>query len=86
MEEPSAELMDLVFAAPDHGIDSIKGGGGPLMPFAVTETAEGRKLVRGQEHGRPVSTVLAQRYRPGGRLKLSQTIRPAALATDEPLF
>jgi hypothetical protein len=134
MEEPSAELMDLVFVALDHGIDSIKDGGGPLIPFAVTESADGRKLdrfvaetleecqerarqhvwaaddavraaiaydgfvtiegersdavfVQGQERGRPVSVVLAQRYRPGGRLKRFQTIgNPAALGTDEPLF
>lgn len=41
----SDELMDLVFAALDHGIDSVSEGG-PLIPFVLAEGAEGRTLTR----------------------------------------
>lgn len=37
--------MDLVFAALDHGVESVAEGG-PLIPFAITETSEGRALAR----------------------------------------
>jgi hypothetical protein len=39
MDEPSAELMDLVYLALDHGIDSIKDGEGPPIPFAGARAA-----------------------------------------------
>jgi len=39
------ELMDLVFAALDHGVDSVSGGG-PLIPFVLTEGPDGRNLSR----------------------------------------
>ena len=41
----SDELMDLVFAALDHGIDSVSEGG-PLIPFALAVGSEGRALTR----------------------------------------
>jgi hypothetical protein len=41
----SDELTDLVFTALDHAVGSVAEGG-PLIPFAVTEGAEGRKLAR----------------------------------------
>ena len=41
----SDELMDLVFAALDHGIDSVRGGA-PLTPFVIKEDAAGRSLAR----------------------------------------
>jgi hypothetical protein len=41
----SEELIDLVFAALDHGVESVKDGG-PLIPFVVTDSAEGRDLTR----------------------------------------
>ena len=37
--------MELVFVALDHGIDSVTEGG-PLIPFALTETSDGRELTR----------------------------------------
>ena len=37
--------MELVFVALDHGIDSVTEGG-PLIPFALTETSDGRDLTR----------------------------------------
>ena len=37
--------MELVFVALDHGIDSVTEGG-PLIPFALTETGDGRDLTR----------------------------------------
>ena len=41
----SDALMELVFVALDHGIDSVTEGG-PLIPFALTETSDGRDLTR----------------------------------------
>jgi len=41
----SEELIELVFAALDHGIDSVREGG-PLIPFVLAESAEGRDLTR----------------------------------------
>ena len=41
----SDELLDLVFAALDHGIGSVEDGG-PLIPFVLAETAGGRELTR----------------------------------------
>ena len=39
--EYSQELIELAFAALDHGIDSVREGG-PLIPFVMTESGEGR--------------------------------------------
>ena len=41
----SDELMNLAFFALDHGVESVKEGG-PLVPFAVIENADGRSLSR----------------------------------------
>jgi hypothetical protein len=41
----SDELLDLIFAALDHGVGSVAEGG-PLVPFALTETEDGRELAR----------------------------------------
>jgi hypothetical protein len=41
----SDALMELVFLGLDHGIDSVTEGG-PLIPFALTETGDGRELMR----------------------------------------
>jgi hypothetical protein len=38
-------LMDVAFAALDHGVDSIEHGG-PLIPFVLSETASDRSLQR----------------------------------------
>jgi hypothetical protein len=71
----SDELLDLVFAALDHGIDSVSEGG-PLIPFALAETPEGRTLTRfatghleegvaqAREHTReiPEATLIAIAY------------------------
>jgi len=43
--EPNPKLMDVVFLALDHGIESVKSSGGPLIPFVITEGPE-RKLDR----------------------------------------
>ena len=45
MNEPNPKLMDVIFLALDHGIESVKSSGGPLIPFVVTEGLE-RKLHR----------------------------------------
>lgn len=41
----SDDLMELVFAALDHGVESVTDGG-PLVPFVLVEGAEGRELTR----------------------------------------
>ena len=43
----SQRLADIAFLALDHGIDSIKDGADPLIPFVISEKADGkRKLER----------------------------------------
>lgn len=49
MTAPQADeaLTDLAFLALDHGIESIKDGSGPLIPFTITEPPPGgRNLQR----------------------------------------
>jgi hypothetical protein len=43
--EISDETADLLFAALDHGIDSVRGGG-PLIPFVIAERGGQRALAR----------------------------------------
>lgn len=45
MPEISNETADLLFAALDHGIDSVRGGG-PLVPFVIRESGGERVLAR----------------------------------------
>lgn len=42
----SEKLADLVFLALDHGVDSVRAGGGPLIPFVVVELDGKRELHR----------------------------------------
>ena len=43
----SQRLADITFLALDHGIESIKDGADPLIPFVISEKADGkRKLDR----------------------------------------
>ena len=42
----SDELIEVVFAALDHGIGSVSISGGPLIPFTLTEDGAGRHLAR----------------------------------------
>ena len=43
---PSDYLLDVIFMALDHGIDSIDGGAGPLVPFSITDKDGERSLTR----------------------------------------
>ncbi len=43
--DPSQKLGDLIFLALDHGVDSIRQGG-PLVPFAISDTQGQRNLDR----------------------------------------
>lgn len=43
--ELSGELADLVLAALDHGVDSVREGG-PLIPFVMSDTGSERTLAR----------------------------------------
>jgi len=38
--------MEFIFLGLDHGINSIKDGGGPLVPFIMTKTDEKKQLTR----------------------------------------
>ena len=40
------QLIDLAFAALDHGFDSVAASGGPLIPFAFYELNGERRLER----------------------------------------
>jgi hypothetical protein len=42
----SEKFADLVFLALDHGVDSVRGSGGPLTPFVVVEQDGKRELHR----------------------------------------
>ena len=42
----SEKFADLVFLALDHGIDSVRASGGPLIPFIVVEQDGKRELHR----------------------------------------
>lgn len=42
---PSDYLVDLIFMALDHGIDSIDDGAGPLVPFMLTDR-DGERDIR----------------------------------------
>jgi hypothetical protein len=45
MTEPNPKLMDIIFLALDHGIESVRSSGGPLTPFVITQGSE-RNLTR----------------------------------------
>ena len=70
--EYSQELIDLAFAALDHGIDSVREGG-PLIPFVMKESAEGRTLDRFASDlledavAQAVAHLQASRSQPGTR-------------------
>jgi hypothetical protein len=44
--EPSEEFADLFFLAIDHGFGSIEDGSGPLIPFVLTHSFEGKRDLR----------------------------------------
>jgi hypothetical protein len=44
--EYSQELIDLAFAALDHGVDSVRESGGPLIPFVMSESGGERRVDR----------------------------------------
>ena len=44
--EMSEKFVDLVFLALDHGVDSVRESGGPLIPFVVYEEDGEIKLQR----------------------------------------
>ena len=45
MNDPNPKLMDVIFLALDHGIESVRASGGPLIPFVITEGSK-RELNR----------------------------------------
>jgi hypothetical protein len=45
MAEPTKELLELIFAALDHAVESIVNTDGPLIPFAMIESASGERSI-----------------------------------------
>jgi hypothetical protein len=41
MERPNEKLLNLIFKAMDHGVDSVINTNGPLFPFAMIEDGKG---------------------------------------------
>jgi hypothetical protein len=70
--EYSQELIDLAFAALDHGVDSVREGG-PLIPFVMSESGAERSLDRFASDlledavAQAVAHVQAVRSQPGTR-------------------
>jgi hypothetical protein len=46
MEHMSQAAADLLFLGLDHGIDSVRAGGGPLTPFVIVQHGADRVLTR----------------------------------------
>ena len=71
--EYSQELIDLAFAALDHGIDSVRESGGPLIPFVMKEGGADRRVDRFASElledavAQAVAHVQAGRNQPGTR-------------------
>jgi hypothetical protein len=45
MAKPSEQLLDLMFQALDHAVRSIANSNGPLIPFALIESAAGERAL-----------------------------------------
>jgi hypothetical protein len=45
MNKPAQELLDLAFFALDHAIKSMVRTNGPLVPFAILESANGERAL-----------------------------------------
>ena len=43
MAKPSEQLLDLMFQALDHAVQSVANTNGPLIPFALIESAAGKR-------------------------------------------
>ena len=73
VNEYSQELIDLAFAALDHGVDSVRESGGPLIPFVMSESAADRRVDRFASQlleeavAQGVTHVQAVRSQPGSR-------------------
>ena len=44
--EMSEKFADLVFLALDHGVESVRDSGGPLIPFVIIEQGDKRGIQR----------------------------------------
>jgi hypothetical protein len=45
MAKPSEPLLDLIFQALDHAVQSVANSNGPLIPFAIMESAAGERTL-----------------------------------------
>ncbi|HEY1424936.1 MAG TPA: hypothetical protein VGF20_15900 [Candidatus Acidoferrum sp.] len=48
----NTKLNDIAFKALDHGVDSVKASGGPLVPFVLTESKINRFVAESLEEGK----------------------------------
>jgi len=46
LNDAHQDLVEFMFTALDHGVDSIKNSGGPLIPFILTSINGDKKLQR----------------------------------------
>ncbi len=71
--EYSQELIDLAFAALDHGVGSVRESGGPLIPFVMSESGGDRRVDRfaaellEEALAQGITHVQAVRSQPGSR-------------------
>lgn len=45
MAKPTEPLLDLMFQALDHAVESVTNTNGPLIPFAIMESAAGERTL-----------------------------------------
>ena len=46
INKQTPEFMDFMFNGLDHGVNSISDGGGPLVPFLMTQIGDKKELKR----------------------------------------
>lgn len=46
LDQASRRFTDLLFKALDHGVDSVRASGGPLIPFVMYDDGTGLRLER----------------------------------------
>ena len=46
VNDQNPKFMDFMFSGLDHGIDSIRDSGGPLVPFIMIQTGDKKELKR----------------------------------------
>jgi hypothetical protein len=76
LEDADEPLLELVLLGLDHGIDSIRDSGGPLVPFVITEGEAGRDVHRFVDERSDVALKKAYEF---VRRRLPDCIRAAVV-------